>query len=79
MGADPMFNNLLTTLRVFALFAFAFSPSMLFLVFIAYLTGSTWWFVFLGLPTLIVNGLIILLRPGRTLFESQLRTITGRA
>ncbi len=70
-------THFLIALRVFALFAFAFSPAMAFLVFVALLTHSTWWFVFLGLPTLIVNALLVWLQPGRSLFDARIRAIKG--
>ena len=70
-------TQFLIVLRVFALFAFAFAPSMVFLVFIAFLTKSTWWFAFLGLPTLIVNGFLVLLQPGRGMMREQIRSIKG--
>ncbi len=68
-------NQFLIVLRVFALFAFAFLPSMAFLIFIAFLTQSSWWFAFLGLPALVINGLLVLLQPGRGLFEAGIRAI----
>ena len=70
-------TQFLIVLRVFALFAFAFAPSMAFLVFIAILTQSTWWFAFLGLPALLVNGLLVLFQPGRGLMREQIRSIKG--
>ncbi len=73
-----LFTRLLMTVRIFALFAFAFSPSMLVLAAVGWFTQSAWWFGFVGLPMLFGNGVLVFVRPWRTLFEMELGRITGR-
>jgi hypothetical protein len=73
-----MIRNAFVSLRVFALFLFVFSPSMLLLVAVGVLTQNTWWFVFLGLPALIANGLVLFVRPIGPLIAAHLRTLADR-
>lgn len=74
-----MFTAILRTLRIFALFAFAFSPSMLLLVGVGWYTQSVWWFGFLGIPVLLGNGILVMMRPWRGFLENELRRIARRA
>ncbi len=73
-----MLTRIFMTLRIFALFAFAFSPSMLLLVVVGLYTRSAWWFGFIGLPVLFGNGILVFIRPWRTLIEMELRRIMRR-
>jgi len=74
----PVFTATLRTLRIFALFAFAFSPSMLLLVGVGWYTQSAWWFGFIGIPTLLGNAVLVLMQPWRGFFEGELRRIARR-
>ncbi len=69
--------KILIVIQVFAFIAFLFVPSIAFLIFVAFLTKSTWWFVFLGLPALIANGMFTLIKPFRGLIGDRLRVISG--
>jgi hypothetical protein len=77
-GCFLMIRHILIPLRVFALFLFAFSPSMILLVAVAFLTKSTWWFSFVGVPALFGNGVLILMNPWRSFIGAHLRTIAAR-
>jgi hypothetical protein len=77
IGVGVVNMKILVVIQVFAFMAFLFVPSIAFLMFIAFLTKSTWWFVFLGLPALVVNGVLTLVEPGRSLIRGRLRKISG--
>lgn len=73
-----LFTRFMMTVRTFALFAFAFSPSMLVMAGIGWYTQSAWWFGFVGLPMLFGNGVLLFIRPWRTLMGMELDRIAGR-
>jgi hypothetical protein len=57
--------KLLAVARVFAFMMFLFVPSIAVLLFAGFILKSTAWFVGLGLPVLLANGIFLLFRPVR--------------
>jgi hypothetical protein len=64
--------KILTVVRVFAFILFLFIPSIAVLSFAGFVLHSTYWFKVLGLPTLLVNGLILFVQPFKSLVALQL-------
>lgn len=65
-------------LRVFAFVLFLFLPSILVMLFAGFVLGSTYWFKVLGLPTLVLNGLILFVQPIKSLIGLQLTKMGQR-
>lgn len=51
--------------RALLILILLFLPSIGVLLVAGFLTGSTWWFGFLGLPALLANGTALLVKPVR--------------
>jgi hypothetical protein len=61
--------------EVFAFILFLFLPSIAVMLFAGFILKSSAWFIGLGLPVLLVNGLATFLKPMRGLIGSRLDTI----
>lgn len=58
-------KSLLIATRIFALLNLMFVPAIAVLLLVAFVSGETWWFAFLGLPALFVNAVIVFAKPQR--------------
>ena len=67
-----MSNALLTAIRVFAYLLFLFLPAIGVLLATAFLTKGAYWFVVLGLPALLANGLYLIAKPNRAKIGARL-------
>lgn len=70
-----MLNALVTAFRVFAFLMFLFLPAIAVLLATAYLTDGSYWFVLLGLPALVANGLFLMVKPNRARIGAQLQAM----
>ena len=62
-------------LRIFAFMLFIFTPSIAVMLFAAFVLKDTWYFQMLGLPALIVNGLVTFVKPVRGMIGRKLNGI----
>jgi hypothetical protein len=67
--------KLIIVLRIFAFMLFLFIPSIALMMFAAFILKSTTWFQLLGLPALLINGVIVIARPSREKIGQKLRAI----
>lgn len=58
-------KTFLTAARALLLLTLLFLPSIGVLMVVAFLTGSTRWFLFIGTPVLLANAVVLLVRPLR--------------
>lgn len=71
--------KILTVVRVFAFVLFLFIPSISVMLFAGFVLKSSYWFTALGLPTLLVNGIICFVQPLKSLIGLQLTKMSGGA
>jgi len=71
-------KNFLIAAQVLAFVNFLFAPSIAVIIFVAYLTGSTWWFAFIGIPTLFGNLIFLMIAPVRKIVWERLDIISGQ-
>jgi hypothetical protein len=64
--------KILIVLRVFAFVLFLFVPAISAMLFAGFVLNSTYWFKWLGLSALLVNGLILFVQPIKSLIGLQL-------
>ncbi len=64
--------KIFTVLRVFAFILFLFVPAISVMLFAGFVLHSTYWFTWLGLPTVLANGAILFVQPIRSLIGLQL-------
>jgi hypothetical protein len=64
--------KILTVARVFAFVLFLFVPAISVMLFAGFVLHSTYWFKWLGLPVLLVNGAILFVQPIKSLIGLQL-------
>ena len=69
--------KLLAVFRIFALMLFIFTPAFSVMLFAAFVLKSDWWFQALGLPALIVNGIVVYAKPVRAIIGRNLKSIAG--
>lgn len=69
-------KTFLTAARALLLLTLLFLPSIGVLMVVAFLSGSTRWFLFLGTPVLLTNAIVLLIRPLR---HKLLRWVGGVA
>ena len=60
-----LLKTFMISVRALAILILLFMPSILALMGIAFLTGSTRWFGYLGLPILLINGAVVFAKPQR--------------
>ena len=58
-------KTILTSVRALLLLILLFMPAMAVLLIAAFLTGSTRWFGYIGLPALLINGAIVFAKSQR--------------
>ena len=68
----------LIVLRVYAFILFIFLPSIAVMVLAAYFTEGSFWFIALGIPTLLANGLWAISKRGKALISRRIAAIQGR-
>lgn len=70
-------KTLLIATRVFALVTLLFVPAIATLLLVAFVSGQTWWFAFIGLPALFVNAVIVFAKPQRDRIWRWVNAIAG--
>lgn len=68
---------LLIATRVFALVTLLFVPAFAVLLIVAFVSGQTWWFAFIGLPALFVNAVVVFAKPQRDRVWRRVNAIAG--
>jgi hypothetical protein len=64
--------KILIVLRVFAFVMFLFLPAISAMLFAGFVLNSTYWFKWLGLSALLINGLLLFVPPFKSLISLQL-------
>jgi hypothetical protein len=77
MQRSPL-KRFLIAARVLLLVTLLFLPSMGVLMGVAFLTGSTRWFLFVGTPVVLANAAIVLWKPQRRRIWAWTGAISGR-
>jgi hypothetical protein len=72
----PLKNFLIAT-RVFALVTLLFVPAITVLLLVAFVSGQTLWFAFIGLPALLANAVIVFAKPQRDRVWHWVNAIAG--
>lgn len=70
-------KTFLIVTRVFALVALLFVPAIAVLLLVAFVSGQTWWFAFIGLPALFANAAIVFAKPQRDRIWRWVNAIAG--
>lgn len=70
-------KTILIATRVFALLTLLFVPAFAVLIVVAFASGQTLWFVFFGLPALLLNAFFVLAKPQRDRIWRWANSIAG--
>ncbi len=68
--------KILTVVRVFAFVLFLFLPSIAVMLFAGFILKTSFWFTVLGLPVLVVNGVVLFIQPVKSLIGLHLMKIS---
>ena len=70
-------KNLFIATRVFALVTLLFVPAIAILLLVAFVSGETWWFAFIGLPALSANAVVVFAKRQRDWVWRKVKEIAG--
>jgi hypothetical protein len=70
-------KSLIIAAKIFAFLNLLFVPAIAVLLLVAFVSGETWWFAFLGLPALFVNAVVVFARPQRQRIWRKVNRIAG--
>lgn len=70
-------KSILIATRVFALVTLLFVPAIAVLLLVAFVSGETWWFAFIGLPALLANAVFVFAKPQRDRVWRWVNAIAG--
>jgi hypothetical protein len=72
-----LLTTLLIATRVFALVTMLFVPAIAVLLLVAFISGETWWFAFIGLPALFANAAVVFAKRQRDWVWRKVNAIAG--